>query len=174
MLEWTEGQVETLKTMWGEGSSAAEIARALGPDATRNAVIGKITRMKLERRATTKVRAAAAVGRKGSADVHRGTVDGARKAREVSRNGNAGVPKAAAISHRMEIMRRTPPKALAVPTDLPDVTRRIGLVELGDDECRWCSGDPLTADHSFCGKQVRPGTSWCDEHYSRVFSDPRS
>lgn len=41
---WTDDRVETLKTLWAEGESAAAIAKALG-GTTRNAVIGKIHRI---------------------------------------------------------------------------------------------------------------------------------
>lgn len=46
MTGWTEDRVETLKAMWADGRSAAEIARTLkGP--SRAAVIGKIHRLGL-------------------------------------------------------------------------------------------------------------------------------
>lgn len=46
MSYWTDERVETLKAMWANGRSAAEIARALkGP--SRAAVIGKIHRLGL-------------------------------------------------------------------------------------------------------------------------------
>ncbi|WP_207747539.1 GcrA family cell cycle regulator [Pelagibacterium limicola] len=47
---WTEGRVKTLAHMWAEGLSAAEIAAHLG-GVTRMAVIGKVHRLKLPKRA---------------------------------------------------------------------------------------------------------------------------
>jgi hypothetical protein len=50
-----------------------------------------------------------------------------------------------------------------------DVTgRRLGLLDVGAHDCRWINGDPL-ADHTFCGKPVKEGTSWCPEHHARVY-----
>lgn len=48
-MSWTEERVELLRKLWGEGKTAAEIARELG-GVTRNAVIGKAHRMKLSNR----------------------------------------------------------------------------------------------------------------------------
>ena len=49
-MSWTEERVALLKQLWGEGKTAAEIAKALGEGVTRNAVIGKAHRLKLSSR----------------------------------------------------------------------------------------------------------------------------
>jgi GcrA cell cycle regulator len=48
-MSWTDERVELLKKLWGEGKTAAEIAKELG-GVTRNAVIGKAHRLKLSNR----------------------------------------------------------------------------------------------------------------------------
>ena len=48
MTTWTPDREATLRRMWGEGQSAAQIARELG-GVTRVAVIGKLHRMGLGR-----------------------------------------------------------------------------------------------------------------------------
>ena len=48
---WTDERVETLKKLWMEGLSASQIAGELGQGVTRNAVIGKVHRLKLSARA---------------------------------------------------------------------------------------------------------------------------
>ena len=45
-MGWSEERVETLKKLWLEGHSASQIAKHLG-GVTRNAVIGKVARLKL-------------------------------------------------------------------------------------------------------------------------------
>src|SRR5450432_4321692 len=50
-MGWTEERVEQLKSLWTEGLSASQIARALG-GVTRNAVIGKVHRLGLAGRAS--------------------------------------------------------------------------------------------------------------------------
>ncbi|HEY8189050.1 MAG TPA: GcrA family cell cycle regulator, partial [Micavibrio sp.] len=49
-MSWTDERIALLKKLWGEGKSAAEIAKALGGGLTRNAVIGKAHRLKLSNR----------------------------------------------------------------------------------------------------------------------------
>ena len=49
---WTDEQIELLKTMWGQGKPASEIALMLGCNITRNAVIGKSHRLGLTGRAS--------------------------------------------------------------------------------------------------------------------------
>jgi len=50
-VNWSDDRVEQLKTLWTEGLSASQIARALG-GVTRNAVIGKVHRLGLAGRAS--------------------------------------------------------------------------------------------------------------------------
>jgi GcrA cell cycle regulator len=49
-MGWTDERVDQLKSLWAEGLSASQIARALG-SVTRNAVIGKVHRLGLAGRA---------------------------------------------------------------------------------------------------------------------------
>lgn len=49
-MSWTDDRVTLLKQLWGEGKTAAEIAKVLGDGITRNAVIGKAHRLKLSSR----------------------------------------------------------------------------------------------------------------------------
>lgn len=49
-MSWSDDRVALLKRLWGEGKTAAEIAKELGDGVTRNAVIGKAHRLKLSSR----------------------------------------------------------------------------------------------------------------------------
>ena len=48
-MSWTDERIETLKTLWGRGMTASQIADELG-GVSRNAVIGKAHRLGLESR----------------------------------------------------------------------------------------------------------------------------
>ena len=48
-MNWTEERVELLRKFWAEGLSASQIAAQLG-GVSRNAVIGKVHRLKLSSR----------------------------------------------------------------------------------------------------------------------------
>lgn len=51
-MNWTDERVEQLKKLWAEGLSASQIAAQLG-GVSRNAVIGKVHRLKLSGRGKT-------------------------------------------------------------------------------------------------------------------------
>jgi GcrA cell cycle regulator len=46
---WTQARVERLVGLWNQRLSTARIARALGPEVSRSAVVGKLMRMGLRR-----------------------------------------------------------------------------------------------------------------------------
>jgi GcrA cell cycle regulator len=156
---WTDEHIATLTKLWLDGKSAREIAAILGGGLTRNGVIGKVHRLKLERRAKPSVKAMKPSGGNGRAGKDRGIVQAARKARA----------KASTVTLRPPVGELKPPKPLPIPDDLPEISARRLLIDLGPHECRYCTGDPLTADHSFCGEPVKSGTSWCESHYAVVF-----
>jgi GcrA cell cycle regulator len=53
---WSEAEDELARTLWFEGKSASEIARRLPSPRSRNAVIGRLNRMKAPRRAAPHAR----------------------------------------------------------------------------------------------------------------------
>ena len=53
-MSWTAEREEKLKQLWKKGHSGSQIARMLGNGATRNSVLGKAFRLKLEARAVSK------------------------------------------------------------------------------------------------------------------------
>ena len=57
-MSWTPEKEQKLRQLWKKGHSGSEIASMLGDNTTRNSVIGKAHRLKLERRiASTKAEA---------------------------------------------------------------------------------------------------------------------
>ena len=47
---WTEERISKLRELWSQGKTASEISAALGGEISRNAVIGKVHRLKLSSR----------------------------------------------------------------------------------------------------------------------------
>ncbi len=45
----------------------------------------------------------------------------------------------------------------------------IKLVDLDSHTCRWPIGDPRDDDFCFCGKKVRSGQTYCDEHSVQAY-----
>lgn len=49
---WTQQKIKILKILWSAGHSASEIAHRMGTGFTRNSIIGKAHRLKLNSRAS--------------------------------------------------------------------------------------------------------------------------
>jgi GcrA cell cycle regulator len=165
-MGWTEERVELLKKLWMEGLSASQIAGILGEGVTRNAVIGKVHRLKLSGRAkpassTPRVRSAprsngprrlpSSSGRSSSA------IGGMMK----SRSPMAGIHGATALKLDQEFEADAyvaPVQELEIPE-----SQRLTLLQLNEHTCKWPIGDPLTAEFYFCGKP------YCEFHSRRAY-----
>ena len=45
----------------------------------------------------------------------------------------------------------------------------VKLMELDSHTCRWPLGDPRDEDFCFCGKKVRMGQTYCEEHANMAY-----
>jgi GcrA cell cycle regulator len=154
-VAWNDERIAMLKKLWSEGLSATQIAERLG-GCTRNAVIGKVTRMKLVRHTHKSLKA------------HRGVVRLKRKpmaapgtdARLV-RTSEGPAPwriKAAAKE----------PVPLPAEDDVPTKT----LMDLEPGDCRWRVDKPLGSDpYGFCAKEALPGLTFCEGHARRAYAN---
>lgn len=127
---WTEAKVELLRSMHTDGKSAAEISMMLGDGITRNAVIGKIHRLKMP-----------AYGhrphpRQPPAPRHRMAV------RPRVRAASPGKPKPVIIP-----VVPLPRRDAWLP--LPGTTPTTVENHKGDGHCRWPVGDEPVL---FCGE----------------------
>lgn len=48
--------------------------------------------------------------------------------------------------------------------------KRLTLMELTADTCRWPIGDPQEPGFSFCGCPVKEGSVYCAEHHARAYT----
>lgn len=139
---WTDDHVETLKRLWDEGLSCAQIANEMKCGFTRNAIIGKIHRLGLNGRVYAKCKK---------------TPEEAEAARalktEYKRDYRA---KQRSISQPAKPSRPVRPDVCLEVTP-----RKLDLCDLGPGECHWPYGDgPFT----FCGHTVLHG-AYCASHY---------
>ena len=158
-MNWTDERVEQLKILWAEGLSASQIARQLG-GISRNAVIGKVHRLKLSGR-----------GRASSAQPRQKKASSATPkpaARSASRPVPASVG-ATALQTRFEaepVARRAPD---AVEDVVVPISRRLRLIELSERTCKWPVGDPLSEDFHFCGNEIGETGPYCRYHAKLAF-----
>lgn len=148
-MSWTDERVAMLKQLWGEGKTAAEIAKLLG-GVTRNAVIGKAHRLKLSGRVSPIQQ-----NTRPETIVHR------ISARLAGAGGAQGSGEA-----------RAPMRALARELETPIPPRveefkggkGVKLADLKERMCRWPIGDPKDEKFGFCGCEALPELPYCEHH----------
>jgi GcrA cell cycle regulator len=169
-MGWTEERVELLKKLWMEGLSASQIAAMLGEGVTRNAVIGKVHRLKLSGRAkpastTPRVRSATRpTGRRSSSHSGRSSI-GMSRPRTM---GAAPMIGATALKASEEYETEAYQLPQVEELDIP-MEQRLSLLQLNEHTCKWPIGDPLTPDFYFCGQHADEGKPYCEFHSRRAY-----
>jgi GcrA cell cycle regulator len=134
---WTTDRVEALKIHFQAGLSCREIANEIG--VSRNAVIGKISRLNLSRD-----KDGMRVARKETACVKRPR--GAQKLRQI-------------------LLKSFPTESKPVIEDEPIHNgHTCSLFELSKETCRWPISTPGQADFCFCGNPPIEGMPYCPGH----------
>lgn len=162
-MNWNDERVEQLRKLWADGLSASQIASTLG-GVSRNAVIGKVHRLKLSSRG----RATAAPTRtKKTPKAAVGTVTmkaAVRSSGSVQRSMPASIGATALqvqfdAEPVVERYLRPVHQNVVVP-----ISRRLRLVELSERTCKWPNGDPLSEDFNFCGNDCADTGPYCQYH----------
>ncbi|MBO5440976.1 MAG: global cell cycle regulator GcrA-like protein [Alphaproteobacteria bacterium] len=138
---WTDEAVEELKRMWDRGMTTGQIAKAL--NVTKNSIIGKVHRLCLTARPSPikKVPAKKAPAAKK---------ESSKPVKESRKTSVTSLTK-------KEEKNTTEPVSFVEETNIP-------LVKLDNHTCRWPLGDPRDDDFCFCGKKVKTGQTYCEEH----------
>ena len=166
-MNWTDERVELLRKLWSEGLSASQIAAQLG-GVSRNAVIGKVHRLKLSSRGRA---AAAPVRQKKTVHAASG-VKAAPRAAPVVRAMPASIG-ATALQAQFDIEPVARPMLRPITNVVVPISRRLQLIQLNERTCKWPNGDPLTEDFSFCGNEAAEAGPYCAYH-SRIAFQPAS
>ncbi len=170
-MSWTDERVEMLKKLWGDGLSASQIAAQLG-GVSRNAVIGKVHRLKLSGRAKSvssgapKVKRTSAPRSSAPRGGGYGGGGGGRTVTTVTHAVGATVMKNEVVAFRDVDPR--PIEDIVVP-----ISKKLTLVELSESTCKWPQGDPLSEEFHFCGHQSEENAPYCKYH-SRLAFQPSS
>ena len=154
-LPWTDERVETLKKLWLTGFSASQIANELG-GVSRNAVIGKVHRLKLVGRAKAP---APATPKPRKAPAPRAPSPAVRTAVR----GATALALAPVMHAQPAIMQA--PEEVVIP-----FSQRVSIMELRESMCKWPMGDPQDADFRYCGARKDDiGRPYCTYHAARAF-----
>jgi GcrA cell cycle regulator len=156
-MNWTDERVDLLRKLWSEGLSASQIAAQLG-GVSRNAVIGKVHRLKLSSRGrstATPARQKKAVQAAATKAVSRAAVS----TRPVTVSVGATALQAQFDVEPVARQYLRPQQDVVVP-----ISRRLQLVQLSERTCKWPNGDPLSEDFSFCGNDCADTGPYCRYH----------
>ena len=153
-MSWTPELIKELKKLWKKGLTTGEIGRSIGM--SKNAVVGKAHRLGLESRPSP-IKREEVIPQKE------------KGIRVPKKEPKTIAPKVVAPPKMVE----PAPEVKPVKKARPGKTGGVKLVDLKPASCRWPEGDPKEAEFHFCGAEVVPGKSYCDEHcaiaYSGVF-----
>lgn len=150
---WTPADDEHLKEMWTRGGfTASEVARTM--HLTKNAIIGRVHRLKLPLRVRSKSEAARMGGAATKNKYHNGH-DGRGKGRKPN-----------AVLHRIMTahVELPPPQPIDDRDRAIPLAQRRTLIELTDATCRWPVGVPGAEDFFFCGARVDDERPYCAGH----------
>ena len=138
-MSWTFEKEQKLRQLWKEGHSGSQIAVMLG-NTTRNAVIGKAHRLKLEARTVSK------------------------KSETNANKQKNNFPKA----KTQKLGRKARFKALLLDKNF-EQENPIKLEELTDKTCRWPNNHPHEEKFYFCGRKPMEKFPYCKLHVLYAF-----
>lgn len=149
---WTDERVDQLRRLWQDGWSCSRIAESLG-GVSRNAVIGKVHRLKLAKRRTHVVRAA---GRPRKVSLP----PAVRKRHRI--NPPPRMPRQVEPSIAPEPFEFTASAWQPLPGSAPVAMEHM-------TGCKWCVSDPFAPRGEpslFCNLPA-DGSPYCPEHKAR-------
>jgi GcrA cell cycle regulator len=156
---WNSERIELLKRFFHAGLSCSQIANEMG--VTRNAVIGKMSRLGLSR---PKEVSARQQEQRRAAKLARPKTPAAWRPKRPRLN----------IATQHEILMAAFPATPSRAEDIPIHNGRgCTLLELGREQCRWPISHPGAADFCFCGHAPVQGLPYCPGHARIAYRSAR-
>jgi GcrA cell cycle regulator len=133
--DWTPAKIEELTRLWAQGWSCSQIANRMG-GLTRNAVIGKVHRLKLA----------------------------SRVPRPRNSNNQLKPKPVKNLDGKVRAPVKLRDKPLPLPAERAPIRQPVSLLDLEHGMCRFPFGEVGQPGFGFCADRSVPGTSYCDEH----------
>jgi len=142
-MSWTREREEKLRQYWKKGHSGSQIASMLGDGATRNSVLGKAFRLKLEARTPSKK-----------------LVDKTN----IKKNNSPEI-KTQKLSKKARF------RALLLDRNFPPENRIYDVSKLEDGKhCRYPTNHPGNKDFYYCGRKPLDNHVYCQLHIMLCFT----
>ena len=145
---WTDEAVEELKKMWDKGMTTGQIAKVL--NVTKNSIIGKVHRLCLTARPSP-------IKKSNNSTPEKKTPKASKTPKSTTPSKPATEKVIKETKKEAAIETQKPAQPVVEETNIP-------LVKLDNHTCRWPLGDPKDDDFCFCGKRIKTGQTYCEEH----------
>jgi len=151
-FDWTEETIARLRVFWRDGHSTAEIGRRM--DISKNAVVGKVHRLRLPPRPSP-------IRRDGSATPRQQATPRVR---------GPSLPPLPSVAAAGPVPATRPP-----PVPPPPVVPRplvMASCPPARQPCCWPIGEPGTPGFRFCDAGAMPRKPYCAEHAGQAYVVP--
>ncbi len=161
-MAWTDQMVEDLKRMWEEGLTTGEIGKRLG--VSKNSIVGKVHRLQLSGRPSPI--------KKKNAPAEENTTPKAAKAEKPAPQINKPKEEKAPAKEEEVVVEVSAPISVPEPKIQVKPSGKTMLTDLDNHTCRWPIGDPKDENFHFCGRKVKIGQTYCEEHANIAYVKP--
>lgn len=182
-MAWTDKMVEDLRKMWKDGLTTGEIGKRLG--VSKNSIIGKVHRLGLSGRPSPikKKSDTPQAPKPATSSTPSKKTEPVSEKKVVSSTPkkNEDVPSVAK-EDKIEAEKKFQAPLKEPLSDEPlfkadlkknsESNGKTSLVDLDHHTCRWPIGDPKDENFHFCGKKVKIGQTYCDEHAAIAYVKP--
>ncbi|MBR2299332.1 MAG: global cell cycle regulator GcrA-like protein [Alphaproteobacteria bacterium] len=151
-MAWTTEMIDGLKQMWKKGLTTNEIAKELG--VSKNSIVGKVHRLNLTARPSP-------IKKK----------DGEDEINDIEIQKNEPVTKEPIVKEKSKVLKTSKIEINTIEVKAHKNTC-IKLSELDSHTCRWPIGDPKDEGFCFCGRKVKAGQTYCEEHAAIAYVKP--
>lgn len=196
-MAWTDEMVEELKRLWAEGVTTGEIGRRL--NISKNSIVGKVHRLGLSGRPSPIKKKSDQPETKPTAKPENKKNTPVKKSKPAKEAVSESVIKKEENKTIEKVAQHTTPevktvakpapqkiqidnhddeedialaKSMAMPEPEKNKKEFLSLTDLDNHTCRWPIGDPKDENFHFCGKKVRLGQTYCEEHAAIAYVKP--
>lgn len=158
-MAWTDEMVEELRKMWKDGLTTGEIGKRLS--VSKNSIVGKVHRL----------------GLSGRPSPIKKKEEGTSSAPKAEKKETPAKPTSKPTKEAPSPANQKAEKAAEIEKPCPKgyhlkAGHKASLADLDNHTCRWPLGDPKDENFHFCGKKVRIGQTYCEEHSAIAYVKP--
>ena len=176
-MAWTDKMVEDLRIMWKQGLTTGEIGRRL--NVSKNSVIGKVHRLQLDARPSPikrKEQTGDLFEQPPQKKEKKSAPEKEKKAKTIPPTVIEREPAKPVVEKKAEPQEKSIDDLGKFFLKQPSVSKEYNgnakLTDLDNHTCRWPLGDPKDENFHFCGRKVRIGQTYCEEHSALAYVKP--